>query len=729
MKTLKTLNSLTLAASFLAAAFFCACSETKNPQDAGVWEDEPAIADNESSSSSLLEIESSSSVVKESSSSVKVESSSSSIAGIHIPDNQGCAPDPLDYTDTQKPLPAAKKPAKMAEIKADSAKEPSYAAIMMKEEEYGVLSAFVEKRLEFLEKQGAAHDSAWIQAATELLRELGLDSLLADRRMPTYYLEYTLFFLYGDGHNQLNAELVNDFADGKLEPENYCINNQPYDSFDRIAFNFMPLGCAYSDYEILDPEAIVQNIWRKCSGMPYCSDAMVGMFNKDSSLICKKSSYYNFSTISAYYTNWEIASPLDVETSGIPCDVDGKFIVSRKNPERSYVCTTDNGWDSTKTVNVEMKQVPCDTAGTLFKSNLNPGAVYICRDTVWTGKYFIDREYTLNAWDMATPFEAEVVDVPCEKNGEMTKSVVKPDSFHICRNGVWGTATRLERETYGTPCDEEGKRVESRELQSMYYVCHEGEWRQFDEVTCENGARYSTANEKYKNYKTNYACKDGKWYSSNDESWEIPYELYFNPDIEYGSFLDPRDGRTYRTIDYRGTTWMAENLKYQGAPGTFEVDKQFCESDNCKNSGYFYTIKAAEQACPEGWRLPNSNEVSLLRIPDGSEESGEIEIYTSTRDLFNTLFTQMNSLGVGYNGLDTYGLSFTKTGLFNRDAHVNSDYQYFWFLDTEEDRFWLHDTGESEISLAEITTYEIELSNRFYSVRNDIKAPVRCVKE
>ena len=124
MKTLKTLNSLTLAASFLAAAFFCACSETKNPQDAGVWEDEPAIADNESSSSSLLEIESSSSVLEESSSSVKVESSSSSVVGIHIPDNQGCVPDHIEYIDIQKQLPAAKKPAKMAEIKADSARSP-----------------------------------------------------------------------------------------------------------------------------------------------------------------------------------------------------------------------------------------------------------------------------------------------------------------------------------------------------------------------------------------------------------------------------------------------------------------------------------------------------------------------------------------------------------------------------------------------------------------------------
>ena len=86
--------------------------------------------------------------------------------------------------------------------------------------------------------------------------------------------------------------------------------------------------------------------------------------------------------------------------------------------------------------------------------------------------------------------------------------------------------------------------------------------------------------------------------------------------------------------------------------------------------------------------------------------------------MFNTLFTQMNSLGVGYDGLDTYGLSFTKTGLFNRDAHVNSNYQYFW----------IQDTGWKEITVAEITTYEIK-SGGFSSVINDIKAPVRCVKE
>ena len=78
----------------------------------------------------------------------------------------------------------------------------------------------------------------------------------------------------------------------------------------------------------------------------------------------------------------------------------------------------------------------------------------------------------------------------------------------------------------------------------------------------------------------------------------------------------------------------------------------------------------------------------------------------------------MNSLGLGYDGLDKYGLSFTKTGLFNREAYVNSDYQYFW----------IQDTGWKDITVAEITTYEIK-TRKFSSDINNIKAPVRCVKE
>lgn len=724
MKMLKISKSLPIAAMFLAAATFWACSETENPQDAGVWVDDPAIAQLESSSSSLWEIESSE-TIDASSSSVQPKSSSSVIEGIHIPTNMGCVPDNIivnKYELTPEKAPKMNGVVKAKPQKDARANGVSYAATAMEKEEYGVLSAFVKKRVEVLEGQGSAHDSAWIQAADELFRELGLDSLFADRQMPTYYVEYTLFYLYGDGINQLSTELVEDFADGKLESKNYCFNNLPYNEFDRAAHSFMPIGCAYSEHEIIDPESIIQNIWRKCSGMPYCSDAIIGTFNKDSSLICKKNKYSSWDDET--YTNWEIASPLDIETSGIPCDADGKYLVSHMDPKRSYICSVDKGWDSTTTIQIEMANVPCEKHGELFKSELNPGAIYICRDTLVRDNYWED-EYPLNTWEIATPFEAEIADTPCDKNGEMVKSVVAPDSFHICRDGIWNTATRLEKETREIPCDEEGKRVESQETISMYYVCHEGKWYQFDELPCEDGARYSTVNGSDTSAITNYACKGGKWYTSGNESWETPYELYFNPELEYGTFTDPRDNHVYRTIDFQGTTWMAENLKYQGTPETFEVDKKFCKNNNCENSGYFYTMENAEQTCPEGWRLPTKDEVSLLNRATALDEDGKSYPCSEVYNGCNVLFSQMTNLGLSATGLDSiagvdkYGMSFTNTGVFNGESHVNYYYQYFWF----------HDNEENEIFLAEISTYEITLGDRFHDVREDIKAPVRCVKE
>lgn len=40
-----------------------------------------------------------------------------------------------------------------------------------------------------------------------------------------------------------------------------------------------------------------------------------------------------------------------------------------------------------------------------------------------------------------------------------------------------------------------------------------------------------------------------------------------------GTFTDPRDGNTYRTVLLRdGKWWLAENLRYN-APGSFLADK------------------------------------------------------------------------------------------------------------------------------------------------------------
>ena len=188
-------------------------------------------------------------------------------------------------------------------------------------------------------------------------------------------------------------------------------------------------------------------------------------------------------------------------------------------------------------------------------------------------------------------------------------------------------------------------------------------------------------------------------------SWDVPKECRFNPDIDYGTMTDERDGKVYRTVTIGKQTWMAENLNYYDSTDLSVKKKSWCfgkkdngDSSTCDVAGRLYTWAAAMDSagvwstngkgcgynrpcsstapvrgiCPEGWHLPTSYEFDLLRIAvGGTSISGEVLKSTSGWDDYD---------GESGNGTDSFGFSALPAGYGNLNGYFDNDGKYanFW---------------------------------------------------
>ena len=187
--------------------------------------------------------------------------------------------------------------------------------------------------------------------------------------------------------------------------------------------------------------------------------------------------------------------------------------------------------------------------------------------------------------------------------------------------------------------------------------------------------------------------------SSNDA------ENSLHDSVGYETMTDSRDGQIYKTINVGDKVWMAENLNY-------ETEYSVCYNNYesfCMKYGRLYTWKAANEACPAGWRLPTETDwVDLLRMAS---------VNVSAEQSLNS----RKGWDGNANGLGILEFSAFPTGYFKSDEDrfgKMGDKVFFWSA-TEIN-------GDS--SFAVNLQNNSDVNNLIHKLKN-FGFSVRCVKD
>ena len=128
-----------------------------------------------------------------------------------------------------------------------------------------------------------------------------------------------------------------------------------------------------------------------------------------------------------------------------------------------------------------------------------------------------------------------------------------------------------------------------------------------------------------------------------------------------GTMKDPRDGKTYKTVQIGSQTWMAENLNYMTKDSYCYDNKK----SNCAKYGRLYTWKTAQEACPVGWHLPSRGEFEMLiKAVGGTMDKQEKRYWANAgKSLKSTSSWNESDYGDGDgNGDDAFGFSALPAG-------------------------------------------------------------------
>ena len=562
------------------------------------------------------------------------------------------------------------------------------------------LGKFISRRIEKLMTTGLSQEQADSTAQAELFAALGIDAFLREKPSQLMNVSNLINYIFGGTvEYEFYEGVEKTFTEtGSLSKEHYCNYDfypyyiDPDDDIEEVfPAHFLYESSLYiiSGYEncrrtLFIPTKMVEIVDAKCYDLPQCDSTNIGKTVK-----AKYESEYDLDEriLTCREKGWKRANALDSVTYDVPCDKEGKYIFYGGLPfSKSFVCSLDSGWYVAETIDAETFDVPCDKHGKLYMSPSDSTKTYVCRK-----EYFCREEYDYYKYDS------------------------------LCMDEGWDFANKNDIEMSKAECDSEGKIFQSPSDSNLYYVCHDEKWKEFYNLPCDtDNKRVIIKNEKVWTGFTEYICYDKTWRPTYEWHTDYPADYYFNPEIDYGSFTDPRDNYVYHTVEFKGRTWIAENMKYAGFPDSVLAKETRCLEDSCKNVGRYYSINVAGEVCPEGWNLPDSSDILTL----GTKQP-------ETQDNIS----QLGGTGSAYSAPDTYGLSFILSGrIMDRSGY--SPWQRYTAL------LWMNESNDMmERLVADIGYYTVEIwdvSHPEWNPSPDEDAatfvnqtflPVRCVKK
>ncbi len=563
----------------------------------------------------------------------------------------------------------------------------------------------VEGRTAKLVSDGVPAEEAEKTAKREFITVLGLDSLFSEFTFVRAEVEdaLNLIFSYDTVTLYSVAQLFSE--KGTLDRSEYCgiwnatwnmnrgwgASNEekyytPYEKLRVWVRDLASRGCFHSGNEEVAPTLIIGNVYRRCIGLPYCNADLFGSV--------RRAGLANVISDSLYYCGtmgWTLLVNYEDDTKDVPCDKIGKVFKSSSLKERYYICKTD-GWNIATKLDYETQDIPCGDSTMLLPSPTDSTRFYLCKDS---------------KWKIATQFEIKTTNVPCDRIGKMIDSETrdyKGKIFYICRDTGWDTATQRESDIGDRTCDVEGKTIKGILDTNMSYVCYQNAWADFYDAPCD------TDNKRIKDWKGglyDYICYNGKWHQSSKWSCDFPKEYYLNPDIDYGTLKDERDGEVYRTVEFNGVTWMAENLRYV----TPDPAQSIPVEEGCEIAGRFYSMDAAKTACPAGWKLPDSADVNSLE----TREYDRLSMFLQNC-YYEQFVSHIGSICSGFE-CNEKGTSFLPLGTSKKPNTESGP---------TNTRYWAYDYRNP----GDIWAFGFGPNDKgFYYVDLDELVPIRCVKE